>query len=64
MELQCSPGCWELGGHLVMLSQLDYERVTEDMADRLLEHASLDHDQFQEVLAMCLDKAGCGVAGP
>ena len=47
-----------------MLSQLDYERVTEDMANRLLEHASLEQDQFQEVLAMCLDKAGGGVPSP
>ena len=51
-----NPAVFEISGHLLYKQEEDYERCTQDAAQRMLECASLTEDDFLETVAHILDE--------
>ena len=54
LESQVDPAVFEISGHIVLKRKEDYDCVDETWVWRLLEHASVTDDKFEEVLDLCL----------
>ena len=51
-----NPAVFEISGHLLYKQEEDYERCTQDAAQRMLECASLTEEDFLETVAHILDE--------
>eukprot|EP01025_Chloroclados_australasicus_P066320 TRINITY_DN910_c0_g1_i1.p2 TRINITY_DN910_c0_g1~~TRINITY_DN910_c0_g1_i1.p2 ORF type:complete len:484 (-),score=65.59 TRINITY_DN910_c0_g1_i1:198-1649(-) len=57
LETGMNPACFELCGHIIVKRVEDYQNLTEEFVWRLLAETSLEEDEFQRVLADCLDQS-------
>eukprot|EP01026_Neomeris_dumetosa_P039425 TRINITY_DN3234_c0_g1_i1.p1 TRINITY_DN3234_c0_g1~~TRINITY_DN3234_c0_g1_i1.p1 ORF type:complete len:479 (-),score=62.36 TRINITY_DN3234_c0_g1_i1:198-1634(-) len=57
LETGMNPACFELCGHIIVKRQEDYDKLTEAFVWRLLSEVSLQEEEFQRVISVCLDQS-------
>ncbi|MED6121515.1 Phosphate metabolism transcription protein [Stylosanthes scabra] len=58
LKVEVNPAVWEISGHIVLKTKLDFDQASEEFAWRLLAEVSLSEERFQEVKAWVLKAAG------